>query len=50
MRNIILRYRLAEAAMGSELRYEVILYWSDEDEAFIGESSMIGSDLHLRAR
>lgn len=23
--------------MGSELRYEVILYWSDEDEAFIAE-------------
>lgn len=23
--------------MSSELRYEVILYWSDEDEAFIAE-------------
>lgn len=23
--------------MNSELRYEVILYWSDEDEAFIAE-------------
>ena len=23
--------------MSSELRYEVIIYWSDEDEAFIAE-------------
>ncbi len=23
--------------MGSELRYEVIIYWSDEDDAFIAE-------------
>ncbi len=23
--------------MGSDLRYEVIIYWSDEDEAFIAE-------------
>jgi predicted RNase H-like HicB family nuclease len=23
--------------MGSELRYEVIIYWSDEDEAFVAE-------------
>lgn len=23
--------------MGSELRYEVIIYWCDEDEAFVAE-------------
>lgn len=35
VRDVILRYRLAGETMPNSPRYEIILYWSEPDQAFI---------------
>lgn len=33
----ILRYRIAEAKIKNKWKYRIILYWSNEDQAYIAE-------------
>jgi predicted RNase H-like HicB family nuclease len=37
VRGVIVKYRWPEAIMKSKWRYEIILYWSNEDQAYIAE-------------
>jgi predicted RNase H-like HicB family nuclease/predicted RNA binding protein YcfA (HicA-like mRNA interferase family) len=37
VRKVILQYKLAGEKMQSRYRYEIIIYWSEEDEAYIAE-------------
>ncbi|CAA9348845.1 MAG: hypothetical protein AVDCRST_MAG68-3457 [uncultured Gemmatimonadetes bacterium] len=36
-RQLILKYSLQESRVQPEFRYEVIIYWSDEDQSFLAE-------------
>ncbi len=37
VRDVIIRYRLAGKTMPNSPRYEIIIYWSEPDQAFIAE-------------
>jgi predicted RNase H-like HicB family nuclease len=37
VRNVMVRFKLAQLEMTTDSRYEVIIYWSDEDNAFVAE-------------
>jgi hypothetical protein len=37
VRGVIVKYRLSGETMKSKWKYEIIIYWSEEDQAYIAE-------------